>query len=409
MIDFSTLQGLTIPEGVVKEIKDANGVVLWRSISDTVVLEVAKITSDTYANETTYTGEEFILIEVTPESGGTVHVTYEGLTKTITDDGTAETPNSQQVFFGTFYGVSDEVATPASGTLKIEGNYTRFATTTYYAAKSTSNICGCVTAIKDFGKAISAGLSLMGQNSTVDTQYYHISGNVIVPGNVVNGVGFGMQVELESVVLKEGVTQIPIAAFTGCENLTSLKIPSSVTNVGEDAIIALYGSTFHNCKKLTNIYVDEGNSVYSSENGILFSKDKSALVAYPSATGAYTIPNSVTSIENFAFSGADLESVTIPNSVTSIGKYAFNGTDLESVTIPNSVTSIGGSAFNGTSSNFTLISLATTPPSNEDGTGVLGTVGSDDTISIVVPAGCGEAYKAVTCWSDYADYITEAS
>ena len=60
-----------------------------------------------------------------------------------------------------------------------------------------------------------------------------------------------------------------------------------------------------------------------------------------------TIPNSVTSIGEFAFKGcSSLTSVTIPNSVTSIGYGAFNGSSgLTSVTIPNSVTSIYDYAF----------------------------------------------------------------
>ena len=63
-----------------------------------------------------------------------------------------------------------------------------------------------------------------------------------------------------------------------------------------------------------------------------------------------TIPNSVTSIGDYAFYGcASLTSVTIPNSVTSIGDYAFyDCTSLTSVTIGNSVTSIGDYAFTGT-------------------------------------------------------------
>ena len=61
-----------------------------------------------------------------------------------------------------------------------------------------------------------------------------------------------------------------------------------------------------------------------------------------------TIPGSVTSIGDYAFSGCRLTSVTIPDSVTSIGDYAFeNCSSLTSITIPGSVTSIGESAFSG--------------------------------------------------------------
>ena len=68
-------------------------------------------------------------------------------------------------------------------------------------------------------------------------------------------------------------------------------------------------------------------------------------------TGTLTIPNSVTSIGDYAFSGCSgLTSVTIPNSVTRIREYAFSGcSGLTSVTIPNSVTSIGQYTFKGCS------------------------------------------------------------
>ena len=58
-----------------------------------------------------------------------------------------------------------------------------------------------------------------------------------------------------------------------------------------------------------------------------------------------TIPESVTSIEDFAFSCTSLTSITIPESVTSIGDGAFEYTSLTSITIPESVTTIGDSVF----------------------------------------------------------------
>jgi hypothetical protein len=57
-MNFATLQGLTIPEGVVTQITDASGRVIWAVQSgEPIVLEVEKITYDTYAGETTYTDE----------------------------------------------------------------------------------------------------------------------------------------------------------------------------------------------------------------------------------------------------------------------------------------------------------------------------------------------------------------
>ena len=71
--------------------------------------------------------------------------------------------------------------------------------------------------------------------------------------------------------------------------------------------------------------MDENNSTYSSIDGVLFNKSQTGLIQYPGGKqGAYTIPNSVTSIGESAFEGCiGLTSVSIPNSVVSIEEFAF--------------------------------------------------------------------------------------
>ena len=136
------------------------------------------------------------------------------------------------------------------------------------------------------------------------------------------------------------VTSIGGSAFRYCTSLTSVTIPDSVTSIGNCA--------FASCTSLTGIWVAEGNSHYANDaSGVLFNKDKTTLVQCPGAFAAYTIPNSVTSIGEYAFSHCtSLTSVTIPNSVTSIVEHAFSYcTSLTSVTISDSVTSIGEYAF----------------------------------------------------------------
>jgi len=130
-----------------------------------------------------------------------------------------------------------------------------------------------------------------------------------------------------------------------CTNLTSITLPVERNS---------YSLTFKGCTNLTSINVDSGNSVYSSENGVLYSKDKTILLRYPSGKKdrTFTIPNSVTVIGDNAFGGCrSLTSITIPNSVTVIGDNAFGGcTSLTSITIPNSVTVIWDYAFSGCTS-----------------------------------------------------------
>ena len=137
---------------------------------------------------------------------------------------------------------------------------------------------------------------------------------------------------LTSLTISSSVTSIGEYAFSGCSGLTSLTIPSSVTSIGERA--------FQSCSGLTSLTIP--SSVTSIGEG-----------AFHGCSGltSLTIPSSVTSIGERAFSGCSgLTSLTIPSSVTSIGRYAFSGcSGLTSLTIPSSVISIGEGAFSGCS------------------------------------------------------------
>ncbi len=113
------------------------------------------------------------------------------------------------------------------------------------------------------------------------------------------------------------------------DRIVTAMIGSGVTGIGK--------GVFSYCAQLAEIHVDQANPNYSSENGILFSKDKRSLLCCPAGTaGSFVIPDGVTAIAGSAFSGcANLTSVTIPDSVTSAGSGAFQGcTSLEAVYSP---------------------------------------------------------------------------
>lgn len=374
------VSSITIPEGKVFRITKADtNEIIWRSLTtNTVVLEVSKIIDDTYAGETAYTDEQFILFDVYPESGGTVYVTYEGYTKTIVDDGTTEDPNAQQIFFGTFNGVSDPIVTPTHGTLTIDGDYKSFHIGTFQQDSKSLNskLCMCVTAVKDFGKATSATLGSKQEilAATIPASAEYLYGNIIIPSSI-KSIYLGGQKELVGVMFKNGITSIPSGAFEECSKLTTLRIPKSVESIDATA--------FTQCLELRYIYISEDNNNFSSENGILFNKDKTSLLMYPTVTGEYNVPNGITTIGNNAFEYTNIISVTIPSSITQIGNNAFNYCEiLSKVTM-----------------------LATTPPTL--GTSVFTNVAAS--FSITVPAGCGETYKAAEGWNTYASNIVEAS
>ncbi len=179
---------------------------------------------------------------------------------------------------------------------------------------------------------------------------------------------------MTSVTIPNSVTSIGNYAFSGCSGLTSVTIPNSVTSIG--------GSAFYNCSGLTSVTIPNsvtsiGNIAFRGCSG-LTKVNITDIVAWCNITFGdmdanplscakhlfvndvevteLAIPNSVTSIGDYAFYGCSgLTSVTIPNSVTSIGRSAFYGcSSLTSVTIPNSVTSIGNNAFRGCSSLTSL-------------------------------------------------------
>ena len=167
---------------------------------------------------------------------------------------------------------------------------------------------------------------------------------------------------LTSITIPNSVTIIEMYAFRDCTNLTSITIPNSVTRIGEAAFNgceSLTSITIPNsvtkievegflagCDALSSIVVENGNPVYDSRENCnaIIETESNTLIAGCKNT---TIPNSVTEIGNYAFFACEnLTSITIPNSIITIGWWAFQFCEsLTSVTIPNSVTSIGEHTF----------------------------------------------------------------
>ena len=122
------------------------------------------------------------------------------------------------------------------------------------------------------------------------------------------------------------VTSIDGSAFRYCSGLKSVTIPNSVTSIGNNA--------FEYCDGLESIVVASGNTKFDSRencNAIIWTSSNKLIIGCKNTI----IPNSVTSIGEFAFCGCSgLTSVTIPNSVTSIGDRAFGYCDgLESIVV----------------------------------------------------------------------------
>ncbi len=195
--------------------------------------------------------------------------------------------------------------------------------------------------------------------------------SITIPDNVtsIGDWAFRNCTSLTSATIGNGVTEIGEKAFYNCTLLTSVTIGNSVTNICEwafedctsltsitipDSVTWISKYAFDDCTSLTEINVSSNNANYSSENGVLFNKEKTELIKYPAGKTEtkYIIPDSVTNIGKLAFENCtSLTSVTIPDSVTEIDDWAFeNCTSLTSVTIPDSGTYIRIRAFYGCTS-----------------------------------------------------------
>ncbi len=219
---------------------------------------------------------------------------------------------------------------------------------------------------------------------------------------------FSSNTSLTSITVNNDLTTVGANAFWGCTNLENVTLPASVTRVGEDAfdgcskllttengvqyvdkwvvgydieaqtsatlkadtvgiadgafylskvegvtlpatVTVIPYNAFYVCKNLTEINVADDNAQFSSVDGVLYNKNKSSLLFYPTGKVAesFTIPASVTTLGAYSFSYCkNLTSISIPETVTDIGMFAFEeSSKIATITVGDNVKNIGRSAF----------------------------------------------------------------
>lgn len=195
-----------------------------------------------------------------------------------------------------------------------------------------------------------------------------------------------------SFLIPTSVNKLQNTAFFGCHELTSVILPSSLADIGENPFVF--------CDGLKEILVNNEHPELTSDDGVLMNKERTAVIFYPNAKeGAYAIPNGVKALTNGTFVWShSLTNLTVPKTVTSIGSWTFLGCEmLQSISIPASVTTIGDGAFLDCPSLSTIIYGGSPTP----------TAAFDDrnytSVSLYVPKGMENQYRETTGWSSFTN------
>ena len=153
--------------------------------------------------------------------------------------------------------------------------------------------------------------------------------------------------DIESVTLPDSLTTIEKNAFYNCEKLKSVTIPQNVSSIGLAAFVEGLSES-----SLTEIKVDPENPYFSEKDGVVFSKDGTKLIVFPSGrSGDYQIPDGTVSVGDYAFYYCvNVSSITVPGSVRSLGEGAFgNCSSLTKAVLNEGLEEIGEYAFQSSS------------------------------------------------------------
>lgn len=179
---------------------------------------------------------------------------------------------------------------------------------------------------------------------------------------------------IKAVVFPENFAKIRNYAFQRTKLNDMGIIPASVTEIGSDR-------PFEGCP-IAEFRMDENNSVYSVQDGVIFNKAKTKILYYPcgSSRTDYQVPDTVKTVGLYTFSMvSNIKEIIIPSSVTAFERYVFSNTNFDR-----------------------LVMKGTAVPKAESNT-----FNNFKAQQIIVPRGCLDAYKTAQYWSSYASRMIE--
>ena len=163
--------------------------------------------------------------------------------------------------------------------------------------------------------------------------------NILEGVNEIGRNAFDVCSSITEINIPDGVTKIDEFAFSSCGSLTEIDLPEKLTEISAyifyfcmnlkrinipEGVTKIDLNAFYGCNNLSEINISESNSNYSSQDGILYNKEKTELIRCPEGKKGLNIPGGVTSIGDIAFSGCNsLARINIPEGITYIGYNTF--------------------------------------------------------------------------------------
>ena len=186
------------------------------------------------------------------------------------------------------------------------------------------------------GEAVSAGedTTVIESGSCGENAEYKLysDGRLVIEGSgTVTGGQFQNNVNIEEIIISEGITEIGDSGvtniFSNCANLRKVTFPKSLVSIGE--------YVFSNCNNLNDVTFQDG---LKSIGNYVFSgcTDLQSIV----------LPDSIISVGDSAFSGcSSLKNITLSKNLEEIASGAFQECPIREITLPDHVNSIGSNAF----------------------------------------------------------------